>query len=147
MNGIKDKLIRSHMGRCPFCRDSLASREEIQRVLVREVDIGNLDGFWGGIRNRLEKPGLKMPDSGRGHRVNLVFSVAGALAGFFAVALVFNIFLTRFSPTNTWGGAFEIHHIRVDNQPARTFIVQPRETDMILVWAEKPPQEETGHDM
>lgn len=147
INGIKDRLIQRHINKCPGCRESLASREEIQRVLIREADIGSLDGFWPGIRKKLEKPGLTLKGSGRGHRLNLGFSAAGALVGFLAVAFSLNTFLTRFSPSNTLGGAFEIHHIRVDNQPARTFIVQPRETDMILVWAEKSPKEETGYGM
>jgi len=146
VNGLKDRLMRAHMSRCSSCRGALATREDIRRILVQEEDISGFEGLWPGIQGSISKPQTIPSSSGRGHGLILGFSAAGALAGFFAVALLFNVFLTRFSPSNT-GGGFEIHHIRVDNRPARTFIVKPPESGMILVWAEKSPQEETGHDM
>jgi hypothetical protein len=146
-NGLKDRMISRHMGRCPSCRESLASREEIRRILVQEEDIGGLDGLWPGMEGKLNRPARRDSRSGRRKGWILGFTAAGALAGVFAGVLVFNIFLTRFSPSLRQGGSFEIHHIRVDNRPARTFIVKPPESDMILVWAEKSPKEETGYDI
>ena len=146
-NSLRDLMIRRHMGRCPSCGETLASREEVRRILIQEGDIGNLDGLWPGLERKLKDRIKRDSRSGRRKGWVLGFTAAGALAGLLAGVLIFNIFLTRFSPSHRQGGSFEIHHIRVDNQPARTFIVQPPETGMILVWADKSPKEETDYDI
>jgi hypothetical protein len=146
-DSLKDRLIRGHLDRCRSCRDGLASAEEVRSILVQEEDICGLDGLWPTLERKLGGPERKDIPSRRRRGLILGFSAAGALAVMLAALLLFNIFPTRFSPSHRMGGSFEIHHIRVDNRPARTFIVQPLETDMILVWAEKSPKEETDYDM
>ena len=146
-NSLRDRMISRHMGRCRSCRENLASREEIRRILVQEGDIRGLDGLWPGIQGKLNKAIKRDPRPARRKGLVLGFTAAGALAGLITGMLILNIFLTRFSPSYRSGGSFEIHHIRVDNQPARTFVVQPPETDMILIWAEKSPMEEKDYDI
>ncbi len=149
----KDALLRSHMENCPACRRRLASREEARRVLIRSEDVGIPGGFWPAIADRIGGCGIAAaPKAGVARASGPVpgprrwaWRWAAAISGT-ALAVVLTIALVRFlSPTAPGAaGAVEsgpdqvrIHYVRIDNEPAQTFIFKPHDSDVVIVWAGK----------
>jgi len=146
----KAGLLRGHIEKCPECGRRLASREEARRVLVQVSDVGDLDRLWPAISDRIRgiRPSLE-PNAGMAReataRPRTVWRFAAAAAGL-ALAVVMTLALLRFfrSPSISGGGIaqgetdqVQIHYVRIDNEPARTFIFKPHDSDVVIVWAGK----------
>jgi hypothetical protein len=155
----KDALLRGHMENCPACRRRLASREEARRVLVRSEDAGIPGGFWPAIADRIggcEIAAVATTDvTARAAEVvpapkRWAWRWAAAVSGT-ALAVVLTIALVRFlqapAPAPYAAGAAEgtesepdqvqIHYVRIDNEPAHTFIFKPHDSDVVIIWAGK----------
>ncbi|MCX6563308.1 MAG: hypothetical protein NTU60_06850 [Candidatus Aminicenantes bacterium] len=146
----KDALLRGHIERCPECERCLASREEARRILVQVRDVGDLDRLWPAISDRIHgiRPLLE-PDLGLEREAAPTLKggwrLAAAAAGM-SLAVVLTLALVNFfrSPSISGGGIaqgetdqVQIHYVRIDNEPARTFIFKPHDSDVVIVWAGK----------
>jgi hypothetical protein len=149
----KDALLRGHIENCPACRGRRACLEEASRVLVRSEDAGVPGGFWPAIAGRIDGCAVApAPTAGRACAAGpapeprrWAWRWAAAISGT-ALAVVLTIALVRFlSPTAPGAaGAVEsgpdqvrIHYVRIDNEPAQTFIFKPHDSDVVIVWAGK----------
>ena len=146
---LKAGLLLRHFEKCPECERCLASREEARRVLVQSCDVGDLDRLWPAVSDGIRgiRPSLE-PNAGRARDgaapLRAVWRFAAAAAGL-ALAVVMTIALVRFfrSPATPIGAAFvegetdqvQIHYVRIENEPARTFIFKPHDSDVVIVWA------------
>jgi hypothetical protein len=146
----KAGLLRGHIEKCPECGRRLAGREEARRVLVQVRDVGDLDRLWPAISDRIRgiRPSLE-PDLGPAREVAPTLKggwrLAAAAAGM-SLAVVLTLALVNFfrSPSISGGGIaqgetdqVQIHYVRIDNEPARTFIFKPHDSDVVIVWAGK----------
>ena len=147
----KAALLRGHMEKCPECGRRLASREEARHVLIQARDVGDLDRLWPAISGRIRgiAPWLE-PNAGMAReataRPRAVWRIAAAAAGL-ALAVVMTFTVVRFfrSPAPPLGAAFvegetdqvQIHYVRIENEPAQTFIFKPHDSDVVIVWAGK----------
>lgn len=146
----KDALLRGHIEKCPECEWCLASREEARHVLVQVRDVGDLDRLWPVISDRVRgiRPSLE-PNAGMAReataRPRAGWRWTAAASGLI-LAVVLTLAVVRFfqSPSISGGGIaqgetdqVQIHYVRIDNEPAQTFIFKPHDSDVVIVWAGK----------
>lgn len=147
----KDALLRGHIENCPDCGNRLASRDEARRLLVQAGDIDDLDGLWPAISEKIGgiRPSLA-PDAGIPQHAAASLKAgwrwAAAAAGLLAAAFL-TVWLVRyFEPHAVQGGRemaaeeleqVKIHYVRINNEPAQTFIFKPHDSEVIIVWAGK----------
>lgn len=144
----KDWLLRRHIENCPGCRLRLVSRDEARLLLVQADEVGDLGRLWPAIKERLggnrrygEKGGRPKPALVRRWRLAAVgFAVL-------LIAIAVNLWFLRLPRTDiskSGGGAntvepeqVQIHYVKIENEPAQTFIFQPRDSNILIVWAGK----------
>lgn len=144
----KDWLLRRHIDHCPACRQQLVSREEARRLLVQAHEVGDLGGLWPSIRIKLGKR-AKKDEEGVVQEPSLVkiwrLAVPGFVVLLIAVALNFWLLQKPRPEISGLGGGpgpseteqVQIHYVRIENEPAQTFIYQPRDSNILIVWAGK----------
>jgi hypothetical protein len=106
-------------------------------LIIHEREVEGFRDLWPAIKVgvRETKPKRKEKDF-----INWRWAFASAgilvvfLAGFFLVTTLF-----QNGPLLDRDGEakFQINSIRVGNEPATPFLFQPKDSDMIFVWAEK----------
>jgi hypothetical protein len=152
----KAALLRRHIEKCAACEERLATKDEVRRLLVQAGDLGDLSGLWPVISERIRgfRPApaslargalaAVARDEGGGRRS--LWRWAAAAAGLFAAT--FSVFwLVRLfqsapvRPGNETAATrleeVKIDYVRIDNEPARTFIFKPHDSDVVIVWAGK----------
>ena len=130
-------LNRSHIQKCEKCKSQMASREEVRALIFQESDVEDFRDLWPALKTEITKiEPVKKSNFG------LFSRWAFGTAGVAIVVLVgFLIFMT---PSRNGAlleregeAGFQINSIRVGDEPATPFLYQPKDSDMILVWAEK----------
>ncbi len=137
-------LIRRHMEKCPRCQERLASMEEVKRLLVAEENIAAKIDLWPAFKGKIEQAkGGKSPPLLLMRR-KWGFRLAGALTVILAGALIYLGVDHRKSGTEINNPeSFCIQYIKVNDQPAQAFLFQPKDSDMVFVWAEKKSYKES----
>jgi hypothetical protein len=133
----QDFLIRSHVQKCDGCMSRVASRDEVKALIFREDDVQDFQDLWPAVKAELI---TKEKEKKAGFSVNrrLAFAAAGIVAVCLAGFLFFNLLFRNGIPSEREGEArFQINSIRVGDKPATPFVYQPKDSDMILVWADK----------
>lgn len=135
----REFLIRNHYEKCPVCSQELAGIEEVRTLMINEVEENELSGFWMALKARYRS---------RSHRRSKLFT-SGWKRAYQAAGLVLIAVLAVwiFMSVNSNGKgelveSFRINYIKIDNQPAQTYIYHPKDSDMVLVWAEKSSEGE-----
>lgn len=139
--GGRGFLIRRHLGSCPRCQARLASLEEVRELIVRPEDVGRPTFLWARLMPKLseELPARRL--AGAFFRVGWR---AAAVAASFLVLAAAGLWLMK----NTGPSArridappgsarFELNYVRIQGETARTFVYQPRDSSVIVVWAQK----------
>jgi predicted anti-sigma-YlaC factor YlaD len=130
-------IIRSHIQDCEGCRKQLASREEVKDFFILESEVEGYRDFWPAIKSEIaEKPREKKAK----YPLNRRWAFAAAsLAVVILTGFVFLLTLSQNGALLDQEGQarFQINSIRVGDEPATPFVYQPKDSDMILVWAEK----------
>jgi hypothetical protein len=150
----KAALLRRHIEKCVACGERLASKDEVRRLLVQAGDLGDLSGLWPAISERIRgsrpapasfaRRALASKARVDGGRRRSLWRWAAAAAGM-SLAVVLTLAVVRFlqSPAPSGGLAgseteqVQIHYVRIENEPARTFIFKPHDSDVVIVWAGK----------
>jgi hypothetical protein len=130
-------LIRSHIWKCEECMSQMASREEVKALIVQESDIEDFRDLWPAVKSGVVR---KTPEKKAVFSLNRrwTFAVAGVVAVFLAGFLLIAILTQDGVLVEQEGEArFQINSIRVGDEPATPFLYQPKDSGMILVWAEK----------
>ena len=144
-----------HMESCPACSKKLAGREDVRRVLVRARDLDGLENIWLAVKRGIGPD----PEAERLWGVRISGAVlktatgrpatlirwAAALAGLaLAIALLVGTVRYLGHPGASGEGdslaetsGFVLHSARIDNEPAKTYIIHPQDDGMIVVWVEK----------
>ncbi len=137
-------LVRRHMDACPACRARLVSRDEARSILVQAKDVAGRTGLWAGIKGRLDETpqDAEIP----GGTPSLLWRWASGAAMLVAVAAA-GFWLLRSGRSidprleRPAAESLRIDDLRVNGEPARAIIYQPRNSDMVVVWAEKNSNE------
>ena len=133
----QDFLICKHKSQCMFCQNRLADKKDVYSLLIQESDIENKKDFWPGVKVLLQKR-EEDPLRPRTSFGKWVFRTAVFLVVVVTGLWIFNNQGTNRPPAvEASQKRFHINYIRVNNKPARTFLYQPKDSDMIIVWAEK----------
>jgi hypothetical protein len=130
-------LIRHHIHKCPDCQRELASMEDVRSLFIREEEDVTMEDFWPALK-------AKFSDKKEKKQVFLwprLRWIAG-LAGVFAVVAVGVWIFFSYTPSKSpqekdLSERFRINYIKVENKPAKTFLFQPHDSKMIIIWAEK----------
>jgi len=133
----QDLLIRRHIQKCPSCQKKLARIDEVKPFLIGENKVGSLEGLWHGIKAEISQ-GKRKEQRSLLLRLRWAFGTAS-----FLIALAAGIWFYR-NPTlvktplkENLVERFQINYVRIENKPARAFLFQPHDSEMIVVWAEK----------
>jgi hypothetical protein len=148
---VRGLLIRGHMENCPVCRAGLASPEEVRSILAQARDFAGRAGIWAAIQSRLktEKPEAGLAPAAAGSRLLRWASAVGMIVAISAGAF----WLFRNSPVDNprrespSPEVFRLDDLRVGGEPARAIIYQPRNSDMVVVWAEKNGEESESKEI
>ena len=139
---IRGLLIRGHMENCPVCRACLASPDEARSVLAQARDFAGRAGIRVAIQSRLKTEIKLSPDVAGFHFLRWVSAV-----GMIVAILAGAFWLFRKSPVDNprmetpSPEVFRLDNLLVGGEPARVIIYQPRNSDMVVVWAEKNGEE------
>jgi hypothetical protein len=115
----------------------LASREEARSLIIHQREVEGFRDLWPVIKAGMGETKPKRKDKDIIYwrwTFAAVGTVVVFLAGFFLITTLFQNgpLLDQDGETN-----FQINSIRVGNEPATPFLFQPKDSDMIFVWAEK----------
>jgi hypothetical protein len=115
----------------------IASRDEVKDLIIQQDDVKDFRDFWPAVVSGISAKKAEGKTEVSFYRKWILAAASiGALilAGF----LFYAIFLKTGTLLEREGEAgFRIHSIRVGEEPATPFVFQPKDSDMILVWAEK----------
>jgi hypothetical protein len=119
------------------CKSQMASREEVKASIIQESDVEDFRDLWPAIKTGVdEKEPVKKAIGSMTRR--WVFTAASLIVVILAGFLFFMILSQNGTILDQEGEArFRINSIRVGDEPATPFLYQPKDSDMILVWAEK----------
>jgi hypothetical protein len=115
----------------------MASREEVRTLIFQESDVEDFRDLWPAVKSGIvEKETVKKSPNAITHR--WTFAATGAAIVILAGFLLF-MTLSRNGTLvdQDEEPRFQINSIRVGDEPATPFLYQPKDSDMILVWAEK----------
>jgi len=129
-------LHQKHIQGCPVCQEKLASREETKSLLIQESEVGNLEDLWPKVKVQLTREKRK-ERLFRLPRWGLAVGAVGLLAAVLIGIWLYRPFALDKPSEEELAAGFQIKYIRVDNKPARTYIFQPQDSNMIIIWAEK----------
>ncbi len=136
-------LIKVHMEGCARCEARLASRGEAGALFVDPDSAGMTDVLRRRVVAAIPAPGEDAGPPGKPVRHALAWNwAAGAAVAAVTIAAALWL-LTAITPGppgdgRTLGAArFEVGHVKVGGEPARSVVYRPADSDMIIVWAEK----------
>jgi hypothetical protein len=130
-------LIRSHMEKCPKCQKTLINREAVQRITIQESQCGGADSLWNGFEEKVREEKTNKQHVFR-PRWSWAYGIAVVLALVAAtVWLVLSPQFRSIQVEESLNGHFRINYMRIENQPAQTYLFQPQDSHMIIVWAQK----------
>jgi len=118
-------------------KSRVAGRDEVKAVIVQQDDVRDFGDIWPAVKAGIleKKPERKMEAS---FYRKWIFAAAGMAAVIFAGFFFYTILLKDRTGFRQEGEArFRINSIRVGDEPATPFVYQPKNSDIILVWAEK----------
>lgn len=137
-------LIRRHIERCVGCGEELASRSEVRAVLVQTGDFENRESLWPRISRELGEKESPETDSPRVPRRE--WKWAFGAAALFVIAVMGLLFLReadilKIQPfVEKQAIRFELKYVRIGGETANAFVYQPKNSDVIIVWAGKSDQ-------
>lgn len=134
-------LIRVHMEKCPACQAGLVSRVEAMQLFVKAGDVVAEEKLWANVRDRagIEGGSERVRQRYYGAQRRWQWAV-GAATVLFGIILSFWLLrgIEKAGPgSELLVDRFEIEYLTVAGRPADPFIYQPKDSDMIFVWAEK----------
>jgi hypothetical protein len=136
---FQEALIRLHVERCPRCESGLASREMARRCLNQEIDIEADPAF---VRKVLAKAARgTSPGESRRTRIRpssrWAYAAAALVIGLGAVFWFFEG--RKDGPGRNIGTTvkFRINYLNVDGTPADALVIQPRGSDLVIIWADR----------
>lgn len=135
----REFLIRNHYEKCPECSRDLAESEEVRNLLIKEVEESELSGFWTALKARYRNRSHRRLPFFISNR-KWIYQAAGSVL--IAVLAVWVFLSVNPNGKGETVESFRINYIKIDNQPAQTYIYHPKDSDMVLVWAEKSSEGE-----
>jgi len=130
-------LIKNHFEKCPNCQNSLAKVEEAHLFLVNEEKTNDMLSLWPGISEKLCEGSGEKSRTTFFPRWRWALSAAGLtvfiLTGFWYLNRNDSIEMALQQEQ------FEINYIKVEEKPAGTYVYEPQDSEMIIVWAEILP--------
>jgi hypothetical protein len=132
----QDFLLQKHIQNCPACQENLASLEEAKSLIIQEGEVEGLEGLWPKVKVQLTKDKRKerlfrLPSWGWNIGAACLLIVVLLSIWFYQLAPPGK------APEKDITSPFQIKYIRIYGQPARTYLFQPQDSNMIIVWAEK----------
>jgi hypothetical protein len=117
--------------------DRIASRDEVKAFIFQQDDVKDFPDLWPAVKSGILEKKPKGRKEVSFYR-RLVFAASGVAAVLVAGFLFYAILSKSGTHLEQEGEArFRINSIHVGDEPATPFVYQPKDSDMILVWAEK----------
>jgi hypothetical protein len=128
----QDFIIRHHFDVCPSCQKRPALVEEVRSALLSEEEMQNRKDFWPEFAQAFEESKKKLV---RPPHWRLIYGTVALTAVIIAGAWF--VFVTKPERVSDLHDRFKINYIRIEDKPARAYLFQPQDSNMIFVWAEK----------
>ncbi len=129
-------LIKHHFEKCPNCQNSLVKAEDARLFLEKEEKGREMIKLWPGISEKL------CEDNGEKIRISFFPKWRWAMSAAGLTIFIFTGFLYLNRPdslTASEQDQFQINYIKVEEQPAGTYVYEPQDSELIIVWAEILP--------
>jgi hypothetical protein len=117
--------------------EQIASRDEVKAFIFQQDEVKDFPDLWPAVKSGISE---KKPEGRKevSFYRRLVFATSGIAAVLCAGFLFYAILSKSGTHQKQEGEArFRINSIHVGDEPATPFVYQPKDSDMILVWAEK----------
>ena len=136
---FQDFLIRRHVQRCPRCQTRLVSREAVRLGMTNEEDIGANESFFRAVAARVA----------RGRTTRALGRVSPLPFGRWAVAtgllltagaVLWLVLAQGDGPVRVISDEsekFRINYFNVDGAAANPLVIQPRDSDLVIIWADR----------
>ena len=138
--GFQDILVRRHVLKCPRCEGRLISRDVALQFLSGERDVEEDPVFVRTVKKRVsEGASLEEP---RRPRVRSFGRWAASVAGLMLI-LVSLFWFSRSRGDDPGrletdrGEKFRINYLNADGAPADALVIQPRDSDMVIIWVDR----------
>jgi hypothetical protein len=135
----KNHVIGRHVDHCPACQAKLAQKEEVRSLFVQADEVSGLDYMWPAIQQKLDKS--KVKEGTVQFFAKPAKQWAATAAALMLVALVgfwlFRNYKPKGIPITEEAQGFKLDYLKIENQPARIFLFQPQDSNIVIVWAEK----------
>lgn len=136
---LKGYLVSHHLENCPSCQKELASREEARSFFIELNEVQESESLWPAVQGRIEaaktKESVRQPFLRPGWRwaVAAASLIVAAMVG----VLIYRTFIPARIQEHELSETFQINYLKIENEPAQAFIFQPKDSDLIIIWAEK----------
>ena len=111
----------------------------VRSLLIKEVEANDLSEFWTSLKTRYkDRTNRRSPLFAASWK--WMYQSVGLIL--FTVLAVWIFISVNSNGKNESIESFRINYIKIDNQPAQTYIYHPKDTNMVLVWAEKSTEGE-----
>ena len=141
--GLRMRLCRWHVDHCQHCQQVFASTDPLPQFLVTPEQVpAGLDLWPGvragiaGLRTLLANPEVTLPQRNRPWRWALAVAMALLLVGA-GIWFVVTQGQTGQPPAPTvyrTGTQTKLYSARIENRPARIFLIQSRNPDRTIFW-------------
>jgi hypothetical protein len=133
-------LIKNHFEKCPDCSKLLAGIEEARPLFFHEDEAEKGANIWPGLRTKIcevEETRVKPSFWLRWRWALGAACLSGfILVGFWFVQRPVDVAMTvQTGPDEN----LQINFIKVAEKPAGAIVYEPKDSDMIIVWAERTP--------
>jgi hypothetical protein len=142
LRSLQDCLVRRHVQKCPCCAERLVSREEARLSLSGERDVAEDPDFVRKVVARAARSEPSADIAGFGARRFVRWAAAAAGLVLVVGATLWFVLGRGGGPGQTGpgpgeGDTFRINFLNVDGAPAETMLIQPRDSDMVIIWVDR----------
>jgi hypothetical protein len=144
---IRDSVRLRHEEKCPKCQEKLLSKWEARPWIFEARDMEDDPNFWPAVKSRIQR--LAAAKSLRPLLLLPGVQKWAAIAGL-ALLMAAGFLIVRTSGPRTMspdaGGPtrFRLDYLKSDGAPVEPVIIQPRDTDLVIIWVDGVRQTPTN---
>ncbi|MDH4196870.1 MAG: hypothetical protein OEW05_05635 [Candidatus Aminicenantes bacterium] len=138
----RDLVLRRHMERCPHCAERLLSRAEARAWLVSDDEVEDDPSFWPALRDKIRRDEAAIGSCPA--VIRPVWRWTAAVAGFLLLSGA-GFWLYRELGQGTVSIMadaqlrFRVNSLTVGGEPAGAMVIQPPDTDLVIIWVDRQP--------
>ena len=137
---LRDNLLLRHMEKCPRCGARLVSKQEARSWLIGAGDVEDDPAFWPAVKGKVRGRASGKPFEPQPRY--LIVRRRAAITALFLLVAVGILFIPKPVPETASPEIdrppvrFRLNSIMIDGRPINPVVIQPRESDLVIIWAD-----------